>query len=314
MLFRSLYDSFKEAADSSKIKRDYSQFTTGLYVQDNWDINEKLLLEGGLRLDYVLDYGLFVLPRLSLLYKISDKISTRLGGGLGYKTPTIFSEQTESLSFKNVIPLSANIRTEHSYGGSFDVNYKTALSDNVFLSINQLFFCTQINQPLVSEQDAINAYYFQNATLPVRSYGFETNARLVIDNWIKLFAAYSYTEVKAEYISGDNKDIPLVPKQRLLFNLVFEKEHNFKWAFEGYYSDKQRLTNGNYSPTFWELGMAAEKTFNNIIFFINVENFLDVRQNRFGQVVFPPHNNPTFAEIYTHTEGRVFNGGIKIKF
>jgi hypothetical protein len=28
----------------------------------------------------------------------------------------------------------------------------------------------------------------------------------------------------------------------------------------------------------------------------------------------PPHQNPSFAELYTHTEGRIFNGGVKIRF
>jgi len=32
-----------------------------------------------------------------------------------------------------------------------------------------------------------------------------------------------------------------------------------------------------------------------------------------SQVVFPPHQMPTFSEIYTHTEGRIFNGGIKVR-
>jgi hypothetical protein len=35
---------------------------------------------------------------LSLHYfKISPKFSSRLGGGLGYKTPTIFTEESESI-------------------------------------------------------------------------------------------------------------------------------------------------------------------------------------------------------------------------
>jgi iron complex outermembrane receptor protein/outer membrane receptor for ferrienterochelin and colicins len=46
--------------------------------------------------------------------------------------------------------------------------------------------------------------------------------------------------------------------------------------------------------------------------FINGENITDTRQSRFGTVVFPLHQNPTFSEIYTHTEGSVFNAGIKV--
>jgi outer membrane receptor for ferrienterochelin and colicins len=38
-----------------------------------------------------------------------------------------------------------------------------------------------------------------------------------------------------------------------------------------------------------------------------------VRQSRYGLIVLPPFDNPTFAEVWTHLEGRIFNGGIKIR-
>jgi outer membrane receptor for ferrienterochelin and colicins len=61
------------------------------------------------------------------------------------------------------------------------------------------------------------------------------------------------------------------------------------------------------------LGIFGEKTFGKFSLFINAENITDTRQSRFGPVVLPPYQNPTFSEIYTHLEGRVINGGIKIK-
>jgi iron complex outermembrane receptor protein/outer membrane receptor for ferrienterochelin and colicins len=61
------------------------------------------------------------------------------------------------------------------------------------------------------------------------------------------------------------------------------------------------------------VGVFGEKTFGKYSLFFNAENITDIRQGRFGTVVFPPHQNPAFAEIYTHTEGRVFNGGIKFR-
>jgi outer membrane receptor for ferrienterochelin and colicins len=47
--------------------------------------------------------------------------------------------------------------------------------------------------------------------------------------------------------------------------------------------------------------------------FINFENFTDQRQSNYKRVVNPPNNTPTFDEIWNHTEGFVFNGGLKIK-
>ncbi|MBK9765957.1 MAG: hypothetical protein IPP63_02445 [Chloracidobacterium sp.] len=48
--------------------------------------------------------------------------------------------------------------------------------------------------------------------------------------------------------------------------------------------------------------------------FINAENIFDNRQGRNSPVVLGNHASPDFAKIYTHVEGRVFNGGIKLRF
>jgi iron complex outermembrane receptor protein len=48
------------------------------------------------------------LPRVSALFKISPKFSSRLGGGLGYKTPTIFTEESESIQYQNVLPINSD--------------------------------------------------------------------------------------------------------------------------------------------------------------------------------------------------------------
>ena len=46
---------------------------------------------------------------------------------------------------------------------------------------------------------------------------------------------------------------------------------------------------------------------------INFENFTDTRKSHFKIVANGPHGNPTFDDIWTHTEGLVINGGIKVQ-
>ena len=150
------------------------------------------------------------------------------------------------------------------------------------------------------------------AARPVRSAGFETNVRASYDI-VKLFAGYTFTDAKARYLTGDQV-LPLTPKSRINSALLVEREADFKAGFEAYYTSSQTLTSRARAKPFWVLGLFGEKTFGKYSLFVNAENINDTRQGRFGTVVFPPHQNPTFAEIYTHTEGRVFNGGLKVKF
>lgn len=310
--FNAVYDRFKENSSSTNlIKRNETRTTVGVYVQDNFDITDKLSLEAGFRLDAMKDYGVFALPRVSLLYRFTDNLSSRASFGLGYKAPSIFTEEAETLLFENVLPIGNTLKAERSYGGTFDVNYRNAVGEKFSYSINQMFFYTEIDNPLVLLPNSNGAFGFTNASQSVKSSGFETNVRAGYDI-VKLFAGYTYTNAKAGYLTG-NQFLPLTPRSKLNSALLFEKKEDFKVGFEAYYTSSQFLSDRFRTEPYWVLGIFGEKSFGKFSLFINAENITDTRQSRFGTVVFPPHQNPTFSEIYTHTEGRIFNGGIKIR-
>jgi outer membrane receptor for ferrienterochelin and colicins len=313
-----VYDRFKQKENQPGINQNAQSFTGGVYLQHTWDISENIKTESGIRIDNVnyknVNYTknqTFVLPRVSTLFKISSKLTSRVGAGLGYKTPTIFTEQTEALQYQNVVPLN-NIAAEKSIGGTADINYKTNIADDFSFSVNQMFFITSISKPLVLQSDMLGNLFFTNAAKPVISKGFETNLKFIYKEDLKFFVGYTFVNPKATYKTG-NQFLPLVPKNKLNLTLMYEKEDNFKFGLEGYLTDKQYLTNGIITPSFWEFGFMAQKTIKKVSLFINFENFTDQRQSNYKRVVNPPNNTPTFDEIWNHTEGFVFNGGLKIK-
>ena len=310
--FNAVYDQFRETATSNTpALRDETRTTFGAYAQDSFNLTKKLSLEAGFRLDHLKDYGTFALPRVSALYRFNNHLSSRLSFGLGYKAPSIFTEEAETLLFRNVLPIGNSLNAERSRGGTLDLNYRNTIGEKFSYSINQMFFYTEIEDSLVLLDAPGGNFSFANADGLVRSRGFETNARVSYDI-LKLFAGYTFTHAKADYLVG-NRTLPLTPKSRINSALLFEKEASFKTGFEAYYTSSQFLTNGFRTKAFWTLGIFGEKAFGKYSLFINAENITDTRQGRLTQVVFPPHQMPTFAEIYTHTEGRVFNGGIKIR-
>jgi outer membrane receptor for ferrienterochelin and colicins len=306
------YDYFSEDQTNGGPGRNETRTAIGGFVQDNFTITDKLSMEAGFRLDYLRHYGVFPLPRISLLYRFSDHLSSRFSFGLGYKAPTVFTEDAEEVLFRNVLPIGNTLKAERSRGGTFDVNYRNTIGEKISYSINHMFFYTRIVDPLVLTTGNNGLLRFINAGEPVRSAGFETNVRFVYDI-VKVFAGFTFTDAKAGYLPG-NKTLPLVPGSRLNSALLFEKESNFKAGLEAYYTSSQMLSNGSRARPFWVLGIFGEKSYGKISLFFNAENITDTRQSRFGPVAFPPHQNPTFAEIYTHTEGRIFNGGLKLRF
>ncbi|KKX49174.1 hypothetical protein L950_0216925 [Sphingobacterium sp. IITKGP-BTPF85] len=79
-------DNFNEKPHTSFEERDYNQTTVGAFIQNNWKTTNWLQLETGFRTDYVKDYGAVFLPRVSALFSISQGLTSRVGGGFGYKT------------------------------------------------------------------------------------------------------------------------------------------------------------------------------------------------------------------------------------
>ena len=169
-------DKFDENKLTDFQPRDYNQTILGAFVQNNWEATEWLNLETGLRTDYVPDYGTAILPRVSAHFKITDNFSSRLGGGFGYKTPTIFTEDSERLQYQHVLPIDKDKnKLERSYGLNIDFNYVTSFCDgNITFSINQLFFYTYLDNPLLLQSTTDGLYRLNNITGHTDSKGGET--------------------------------------------------------------------------------------------------------------------------------------------
>ncbi len=305
-------DNFQEIRTTNIPSRNYIITTLGAFAQNTWDINEHLVLETGLRADYVLDYAPAILPRVSLLYKPNKKISSRLGGGLGYKTPTIFTEESERINYKNVLPAfeGKNI-LERSYGINWDANYKTFFADAKFtLSINQLFFYTRLDNPLVLTYLGSGVYQFQNLSAHIDAMGAETNVKIG-HGPLKLFLGYTYTHSHIDN-NGSYTETPLTPKHHTNSVLMYEVENKWKIGAEAYYYSPQKLSDGTTGRDYWLCGFMAERLWKKFSLFINFENMLDIRQTRYGAIYTGSSTKPQFRDIYAPLDGFVANGGIKI--
>src|SRR5690554_3307437 len=137
----NLYSSNFDENDNAPLQRDQKDLTYGAFINNIHDFSDNWILETGLRADYNTDFGFFPLPRISLLYKDNNGFSSRIGGGLGYKIPDVFTEEAENINFENVLAIDkSSLKAERSYGVNFDVNYQTRLFNAVGFSINQLFY------------------------------------------------------------------------------------------------------------------------------------------------------------------------------
>jgi len=307
-----LTDHFRENNVDTLPRMNYNQVVTGIFVQHTWKTSRKMNLETGLRFDYDPDYGPMLLPRFSLLFKLTDKLTSRLGGGFGYKTPNIFTEESERIHYQNVLPISTTSnRLERSYGGNFDINYQTLIGSQLLFNINQLFFYTYLDHPLLLQPQPDGSYQFINARGHIDTKGIETNLKIRFHD-LNLFVGYTFTDTRL-YHNGTIAENILTPRHRINSVLIYEQEDKWKAGIEAYYFSRQRLTDGSTGRAYVLSGIMAERIWKKISIYINFENILDVRQTRFGSIYTGSITQPVFKDIYAPLDGFLVNGGIKLK-
>lgn len=305
-------DNFKEKQFTAFPLRDYNQRTFGAFIQNSWKAADYLNLEAGFRTDYVVDYGAVFLPRVSALFQIAEGLTSRIGGGFGYKTPTIFTEDSERIQYQNVLPIDDKTnKLEKSYGANADINYRFRIGEEWSFSINQLFFYTYLDNPLLLENQSVNLYQFVNSPGYIHTKGTETNIKIGYDD-LKLFLGYTYTDARLNQ-NGTNTESLLTPKHRINSVLMYEIEDKWKVGLEAYYFSPQKMNNGTTGKDYWTCGFMAEKIWERFSLYANFENFLDTRQTRFDSIYTGTISNPVFKDIYAPLDGFVVNLGIKLK-
>jgi outer membrane receptor for ferrienterochelin and colicins len=314
-------DNFNETQPSFFLKRNYNQTTFGAFIQNNLKVTNKFIIESGLRTDYLRLQSpyysskiyAFILPRLSLMYKFTSNLTSRIGGGLGYKAPGIFDEEAEMQGFRNVMPINfTNSKSEKSVGANFDINYKAKVFDELSISINQMFFYTRVNKPLVLNSALLShdTLYYENANGNISSKGWETNIKFYFGDF-SIYFGYTFIDAERNY-NNTKSENPLTARHRLYFTPMYEIEKKIRIGYEIFYVSPQTLTTGENVRDYWLMGISAEKFFKHLSLFINFENMLDSRQSRWQPMYTGSMLNPHFAEIWAPTDGFIFNGGFRI--
>jgi iron complex outermembrane receptor protein len=306
-------DRFVQSQGGNGSPLDFSDATAGGFVQNTTSFNEIWTLETGFRFDVHSEYGSFALPRLSLMAELTQQLTIRLGGGLGYKVPTVFSEDAERLQFQNIQPLDTRqLKAERSSGGNLDFNYRFPITDELILSSNVLFFYTRIEDPLVLSS-VNNGFEFIQPDGFIDTRGVEVNMKWSYRD-LKLFVGYTHANVQQHY-GGEVSEYPLVAEHRLNNVLMYEKHGNFWVGLEAYYFSPQQLNDGSKGDSYWITGLMTEKRLTEqFSLFLNFENFLDTRQTSFDSIYTGSIDQPRFRDIYAPLDGFVINGGVKLKW
>ncbi|MDE3213470.1 MAG: TonB-dependent receptor, partial [Bacteroidota bacterium] len=103
-------DQFIQNRNLSTLPGNYSLGTLGFFAQDDWAFTSRFRTEIGFRGDLQNIDGFFPLPRIALLYKFSPDLYARVGAGLGYQVPTVFTALPDQSDFSKVRPLENRLQ------------------------------------------------------------------------------------------------------------------------------------------------------------------------------------------------------------
>jgi outer membrane receptor for ferrienterochelin and colicins len=305
----------------------YTYSTVGVFAQDNWTPIPRFNLQAGLRYDHHNQYGGFVLPRLSALFKITESVTARLNAGLGYRVPVPYVNSLDERDYPQVQPLQ-NLRAETSQGLNGDLNYTHRFGPETILNLNQSFFYTRLQNPLILPDGGIvggpgSADYqpgsgpltWQNASAPVISKGLETYVRLRA-NETELYLGYVFTYARRLY-DPVNPNVELAARHKLAAVLVQEFSEHFGAGIEASYTGRQYLSDGTTTPAYPIAAVLLRYRTGPWTVVLNGENVFDYRQTRHERVVLPvgsSFSSPIFRELWAPVEGRVVNLSLNWRF
>lgn len=308
----NLYTDDFNDLNSGFESRSYEQNTAGLFIQNTAILNDRFSLESGLRVDYNTEFGFFPLPKLALLTKVNEKLSLRLGGSLGYKLPTIFTENAESLAFEGIRAIDDDIEVERAQGVNFDFNYATTFGSDWSINWNQLFFYTNLDNSLMLRPELNNEYAFFNSSTPVVSQGMETNIKFGFKDF-KLFLNYTLIDTEQEGFAGEKFQKPLTPKHNAAFVLVYEQHGKWRIGYELYYTGEQLRNDLSKTSDYWIMGLMMMRKFKHFGLYLNFENFTDTRQHTLEAFDISDQLKPNFPNLWAPVEGFIVNGGILVE-
>ncbi|QMW03231.1 TonB-dependent receptor [Spirosoma foliorum] len=314
-------EAFRKNPDSTRLV-DYTYQTIGGFVQDDWQVGEKVAIQAGLRLDHHNTFGSFLLPRLSVKLKPAEPWTIRLSVGTGYKTPNLFVNQTPgalnvSLIFPRLLPIDVNaVKAERSVGGNIDIAYSKSFESGISLQVDQALYYTYVNSPVVSAfastSNNLGAYtQLINAPYNILSLGTDTYVRLEYKAY-ELYFGYNHTLARRDGPT-DNTYLPLAPQDKFSTTVAWENDH-FRFGIETSYVGTQYLYNNQKVSNYWFFAGAAEYHYNDHWrLVLNAENLFNIKQANYETVVLGsnPTVQPTFRPIWAPLEGRIVNVALK---
>lgn len=175
--------------NSHTLNSDEDAYTWGLYLQDEYRINEKFILNAGLRLDHYSSFGSTSNPRAALIYNPRSKTTLKLLYGSAFRAPTPY----ELFYHDAGETMLANPDLDPETIDTYEVVWEEMISNRLKAVVNAYYY--RIEDLITQDIDADGLLIFQNVE-EIESRGIEFELEGTV--WDTINTRFSYSYQKTE--------------------------------------------------------------------------------------------------------------------
>ena len=213
-----------------RLKSFEKESVPGAYVQYTYNLEDKLILMGGIRGDYSSMHGFFVTPRAHVKYNPNEFVNFRLSAGKGYRTNHVLAENNYLLASSRKVRIAGDLDQEEAW------NYGASISSYIplfgkTLNLNAEYYYTDFLKQVVVDMDTDpHEIAFYNLNERSYSHVFQVEANYPLFKGFTLTAAYRFTDVKTTY-NGELKERPLTSRYKGLVTASYKTPLEI-WQFD----------------------------------------------------------------------------------
>jgi iron complex outermembrane receptor protein len=232
------------------------------------------------------DAGTQVTERIALLSKPTEDWSVRLSAGTGFAPPNPMTEETEAIGLRAVRP-GPELRGERGHGYMLDVNGRLAGAELLVTAFRSVI---ENAIRLSGAADGTDAVTLKNAPGRTRIDGVETAAIWRFAGG-KFLGTYGYTTgSRPNAVTGIGESIPMIPRQHVGGDLMFERPGVYRGGIEATWYGAQSLDDDPFrtqsKPYLYTMAIAVRQ-FGRVEAVVNFENLLNVRQTNTDPLLRP---------------------------
>ncbi len=319
------HDGFEEHLDNNSFNRD--ETVLGSYVQYAFNLQNKFILQAGVRADHSSHYGFFITPRLHLKYNPAEWIHLRGSLGKGFRTANVLAENNYLLASSRRIEIADGLDQEEAWNAGVNATLYIPAGGREITLTGEWYHTRFLNQVVVDVDSNPHAIRFYNLD-EGRSYSNSAQVELSYPFFtgFTFTAAYRYTRSMSDYRNEETGETrflskPLLNDYKGLVTASYQTPLR-KWQFDltGQFNGGGRMPTPDSSNPLWDerfdpftvVNGQITRYFRNFSLYLGAENLFDFRQaNPIIDAANPRSSDFDATMVWGPVHGRKIYAGLR---